>query len=71
MVPRAVEHVTHPRVATRKLPVILILAAQDQTKEVGYHVVERHQRATIQHVVPVVAVLVVAVIMPVKHAGIN
>ena len=71
MVPHAVEHVTHPRVATRKLPVILILAAQDQTQAVERRVLERHQRATLQHVVLVVAVLVVAVIMPVKHAGIN
>ena len=57
MVRRAVEHVTHPRVATQKLPVILILAAQDQTKAVERRVLEPHQRATLQHVVLVVEVV--------------
>ena len=80
MVPRAAEmqqRATQPRAATRKLPVILILAAQDQTKEVGHHVQEHHQRAMIQRAVSVVAAIAVAVIvaaviiMPVKHAGIN
>ena len=61
MVPRAAEmqqRATQPRAATRKLPVILILVAQDQTKAVERRVLEPHQRAMIQRAV-------------LKHAGIN
>ena len=54
------EHVTHPRVATRKLPVILILAAQDQTKAVALRALERHQHATIQRVVSPPVTLIAA-----------
>ena len=44
-------------VCETKQRAILILAAQDQTKAVGHPVLERHQRATIQRVVLVVAVV--------------
>ena len=67
MVPRAAEmqqRATQPRAATRKLPVILILAAQDQTKEVGHHVQEHHQRAVIQRAVLVAVVQQPATLIP-------
>ena len=51
-------------VCETKQRVILILAAQDQTKEVGHHVQEHHQRAAIQRAVLVAVVQQPATLIP-------